>query len=311
MDKDPHIPVLLEAALAGLAICPEGRYVDGTFGRGGHSRGILSRLGAQGALLAMDRDPSAQQAAALLTGDARFTFIKERFSRMADAIRQHWPETGVDGVLLDLGVSSPQLDESSRGFSFQNDGPLDMRMDPDAGRPVSEWLNQAEEKAIADALFQLGEERYSRRIARVIVAARRSAPITRTAQLADLVRGAVPRREPGRHPATRTFQALRILVNDELGELRTWLETIPSVLRPGARLAVISFHSLEDRMVKRAFQGRADAAEPRLPRGLPVMPDTTAPPLRVVGKPVRPGPRECQRNPRARSAVLRIAERNS
>jgi len=310
MDSDPHIPVLLEAALDGLAVHPGGRYVDGTFGRGGHSRAILSRLGPQGALLAMDRDPSALEAAANLSGDPRFTFIRERFSRMADAVRQHWPECGVDGVLLDLGVSSPQLDEPSRGFSFQKDGPLDMRMDPGAGAPVSEWLNEADEKSIADTLFLLGEERYSRRIARAIVAARRVAPITRTAELADLVRGAVPRREPGRHPATRTFQALRILVNDELGELRSWLETIPEVLRPGARLVVISFHSLEDRIVKRAFQGRSDASGPRLPRGLPVAPDHAVPLLRVVGKPVRPGRLECERNPRARSAVLRVAERN-
>jgi 16S rRNA (cytosine1402-N4)-methyltransferase len=310
MDSDSHIPVLLEAALEGLAIRAGGRYVDGTFGRGGHSRAILSRLDRQGTLLAMDRDPAARDAAAHLSGDPRFTFIRERFSRMAEAVRQHWPENGVDGVLLDLGVSSPQLDEPSRGFSFQKDGPLDMRMDQGAGAPISEWLNEADEHSIADALFQLGEERYSRRIARAIVAARRTAPITRTAQLAELVRGAVPRREPGRHPATRTFQALRILVNDELGELRSWLDTIPGVLRPGARLVVISFHSLEDRMVKRAFQGRADASQPRPPRGLPVAPDVAAPPLRVVGKPVRPGPQECEHNPRARSAVLRVAERN-
>jgi len=310
MDKDPHIPVLLEAALDGLAVQPAGRYVDGTFGRGGHSRAILGRLGPNGALLAMDRDPSAWEAAESLSGDSRFTFVRERFSRMAEAIRQHWPENGVDGVLLDLGVSSPQLDEPSRGFSFQHDGPLDMRMDPAAGAPVSDWLNKADEKTIADTLYGLGEERHSRRIARAIVAARRNAPITRTGQLADLVRGAVPRWEPGRHPATRTFQALRILVNDELGELRTWLETIPAVLRPGARLVVISFHSLEDRMVKRAFQGRGDTSGPRLPRGLPVLPETEAPPLRAIGKPVRPDKRECERNPRARSAVLRVAEKN-
>ncbi len=310
MDSDPHIPVLLEAVLEGLALQPDGRYVDGTFGRGGHSRAILSRLGPQGALLAMDRDPAAHEAARRLSDDPRFTFTRERFSRMAETVQQHWPEDGVDGVLLDLGVSSPQLDESSRGFSFQKDGPLDMRMDPGAGAPVSEWLNRADETSIADTLFTLGEERYSRRIARAIVAARRSTPITRTAQLAELVRRAVPRSEPGRHPATRTFQALRILANDELGELRVWLQTIPGVLRPGARAVVISFHSLEDRMVKRAFQGRAETPGTRLPRGLPLEPVATTPPLRVVGKPVRPDPRECARNPRARSAVMRIAEKN-
>lgn len=310
MSTEPHIPVLLEAALTGLAVDPAGCYVDGTFGRGGHSRALLARLGAQGALLAMDRDPAAQSATADLSGDPRFTFIRERFSRMADVIQQHWPGTGVDGVLLDLGVSSPQLDEPERGFSFQGDGPLDMRMDPDAGAPVAEWLNQADERAIADTLFLLGEERYSRRIARAIVAERRGAAITRTAQLSELVRRAVPRSEPGRHPATRTFQALRILVNDELGELQTWLETIPKVLKPKARLVVISFHSLEDRMVKRAIQGRPQGAAPRLPRGLPITSDSPRPPLRAVGKPLRPSPDECARNPRARSAVLRIAEKN-
>ena len=308
MESMPHTPVLLEAALEALAIRPDGRYADGTFGRGGHSRGILSRLGPNGRLLAMDRDPSALVASRQLAADPRFSFQQAPFSHMAEIIRQHWPEGGVDGVLLDLGVSSPQLDEPSRGFSFQHDGPLDMRMDPGTGIPASQWLNQADEAAIADVLHNLGEERFSRRIARAIVAARRTAPLTRTRELADLVRRAVPRSEPGRHPATRTFQALRIHINDELDELRTWLETIPDVLVPGARLVVISFHSLEDRLVKRALQGRSDA--PRPPRGLPVLPEAARPRLRMVGKPVRPDAAECQRNPRARSAVLRVGERN-
>ena len=308
MESLSHTPVLLEAALQALAIRPEGRYVDGTFGRGGHSRGILSRLGPNGRLLAMDRDPSALEASGQLAADPRFSFQQASFSHMAEVIRQHWPDVGVDGVLLDLGVSSPQLDEPSRGFSFQHDGPLDMRMDPGTGIPASAWLDRADEAAIADVLHTLGEERFSRRIARAIVAARRTAPLTRTRELADLVRRAVPRSEPGRHPATRTFQALRIHINDELGELRTWLDSIPDVLAPGARLVVISFHSLEDRLVKRAFQGRSDA--PRPPRGLPVLPEATRPPLRMLGKPVRPDAAECQRNPRARSAVLRVGERN-
>jgi len=308
MESMPHTPVLLEAALQALAIRPDGRYVDGTFGRGGHSRGILSQLGPNGRLLAMDRDPTALEASGQLAADPRFSFQQASFSHMAEVIRQHWPEAGVDGVLLDLGVSSPQLDEPSRGFSFQHDGPLDMRMDPGTGIPASAWLNRADEAAIADVLHNLGEERFSRRIARAIVAARRTAPLTRTRELAELVRRAVPRSEPGRHPATRTFQALRIHINDELGELRAWLDTIPDVLVPGARLAVISFHSLEDRLVKRAFQGRSDA--PRLPRGLPVLPEATLPRLRMVGKPVRPDAAECKRNPRARSAVLRVGERN-
>lgn len=308
MQTIPHTPVLLETALEALAIRPEGRYVDGTFGRGGHSRAILARLGPRGGLLALDRDPSAWEAARPLAADPRFSFRQERFSRMADAIRQHWPEAGVDGVLLDLGVSSPQLDEASRGFSFQQDGPLDMRMDPGTGIPASEWLNQADEATIADVLYTLGEERYSRRIARAIVAARRVAHLNRTGELADLVRRAVPRAEPGKHPATRTFQALRIQVNEELQELRSWLDTIPEVLAPGARLAVISFHSLEDRLVKRAFQGRTDG--PRPPRGLPILPEAARPRLRMIGKPVRPDAAECRRNPRARSAVLRVAEYN-
>ena len=309
MESTPHTPVLLEAAVEALAIRPDGRYVDGTFGRGGHSRGILARLGPHGRLLAMDRDPSALEASGQLAADPRFSFQQACFSRMAEVIRQHWPDGGADGVLLDLGVSSPQLDEPSRGFSFQNDGPLDMRMDPGTGLPASDWLNRADEAAIAEVLHTLGEERFSRRIARAIVAARRSGPLTRTRELADLVRRAVPRSEPGRHPATRTFQALRIHINDELGELRTWLDTIPDALVPGARLAVISFHSLEDRLVKRAFQGRSDA--PRPPRGLPVLPEVPRPRLRMVGKPVRPDAVECKRNPRARSAVLRVGERTS
>jgi 16S rRNA (cytosine1402-N4)-methyltransferase len=308
MEPVPHIPVLLNAALEALAIRPAGRYVDGTFGRGGHSRAILARLDRSGSLLAMDRDPAALAAAETLAADPRFSFRQGRFSGMADTIRRHWPGGRVDGVLLDLGVSSPQLDQADRGFSFQQDGPLDMRMDPLSGVSAADWLNHADEQDIARVIHELGEERFSRRIARAIVEARRSAPLTRTLQLADLVRRAVPRTAPGRHPATRTFQALRIHVNDELSELRECLETLPEVMNPGARLAVISFHSLEDRMVKRAFQGRSDRQ--RLPRGLPVMPAAEPAPLRMIGKPIRPDASECRTNPRARSAVLRVAERN-
>ncbi|AHE99283.1 16S rRNA (cytosine(1402)-N(4))-methyltransferase RsmH [Thioalkalivibrio paradoxus] len=307
METSLHTPVLLAPAVRGLAIRPAGRYVDGTFGRGGHSRAILDALDPQGQLLALDRDPAAAQAAAALLQDPRFAFRQGCFSSMADRVRQHWPGDGrVDGVLLDLGVSSPQLDAPERGFSFQHDGPLDMRMDPGTGIPASEWLNQAPEQAIADVIHRYGEERFSRRIARAIVAARQVEPLTRTRQLAELVRRAVPRVEPGKHPATRTFQALRIHVNDELGELRTWLETVPAILRAGARLVVISFHSLEDRLVKRAFQGRSD--RPRLPRGLPVLTEPRSAPFRMIGKALRADADECRRNPRARSAVLRIAE---
>jgi len=308
MEDSLHVPVLLDAALQALAIRADGWYVDGTFGRGGHARAILTRLGDSGRLLAMDRDPAARDAAARLSDDPRFTFRSARFAEMNDVVRECWGGRLIDGVLLDLGVSSPQLDQAERGFSFQQDGPLDMRMDPQSGFSAAEWLNDAGEQEIADVIYACGEERFSRRIARAVVEARRSAPITRTLQLAELVRRAVPRAEPGRHPATRTFQALRIHVNDELGELRTWLRTIPEIVAPGGRLAVISFHSLEDRLVKHAFQGRSD--KPRPPRGLPLPPELERPPLRPLGKPFRPGEAECRANPRARSAVLRVAERN-
>ncbi|HSM26647.1 MAG TPA: 16S rRNA (cytosine(1402)-N(4))-methyltransferase RsmH [Thioalkalivibrio sp.] len=308
MEDSLHVPVLLDAALQALAIRADGWYVDGTFGRGGHARAILARLGASGRLLAMDRDPAARDAAARLSDDPRFTFRSARFAEMNDVVREHWGGRLIDGALLDLGVSSPQLDQAERGFSFQQDGPLDMRMDPQSGFSAAEWLNDAGEQEIADVIYTCGEERFSRRIARAVVEARRSAPITRTLQLAELVRRAVPRAEPGRHPATRTFQALRIHVNDELGELRTWLRTVPEIVAPGGRLAVISFHSLEDRLVKHAFQGRSD--QPRPPRGLPLPPAMERSPLRLLGKPVRPGEAECRANPRARSAVLRVAERN-
>lgn len=302
-----HQPVMLPEALAALAIRPDGYYADGTFGRGGHSAAILEQLGPDGRLLALDRDPAASAAAAPWLHDPRFSFRRSPFSQMAAQVRAAWPDGQLDGALLDLGVSSPQLAEPERGFSFQSDGPLDMRMDPDSGEPVSEWLQRATATEIADTLFTLGEERYSRRIARAIVAARTLAPVTRTSELAEIVRSAIPRQDPGQHPATRTFQALRILINDELGELRAWLQSIVSVLRAGARLVVISFHSLEDRLVKRSFQGR-DQAAPRLPRGLPVLPSAVHHPLRMLGKPQRPSAAECRANPRARSAVLRVAE---
>ncbi|WP_038038537.1 MULTISPECIES: 16S rRNA (cytosine(1402)-N(4))-methyltransferase RsmH [unclassified Thioalkalivibrio] len=302
-----HIPVLRDAVLEGLAVRADGFYVDGTFGRGGHSRAILDRLGAGGSLLAMDRDPEAAAAASSFADDPRFSFEPGPFSAMTDTLRRRFPGRAPDGVFLDLGVSSPQLDTPERGFSFQHDGPLDMRMDPAQGESAADWLARAEQDEIADVIYHYGEERHSRRVARAIVAARAEAPITRTAQLAEIVRRAVPGREPGKHPATRTFQALRIHVNRELKELEQWLETIPEVLHPGARMVVISFHSLEDRMVKQALRGpRPDA---RLPRGLPVMPETPERTWRPIGKPVRADAEEQRRNPRARSAVLRVGER--
>ncbi|OOC49455.1 MULTISPECIES: 16S rRNA (cytosine(1402)-N(4))-methyltransferase RsmH [Thioalkalivibrio] len=307
MEAVSHIPVLRDAVLEGLAVRADGFYVDGTFGRGGHSRAILDRLGPDGRLLAMDRDPEAATAAASFADDPRFAFEAAPFSTMAATLERRSPDRGPDGVFLDLGVSSPQLDTPERGFSFQHDGPLDMRMDPNSGESAAEWLARADETEIANVIYQYGEERHSRRIARAIVAARTEAPLSRTGELAEIVRRAVPKREPGKHPATRTFQALRIFVNAELSELEQWLATIPDVLPPGARLVVISFHSLEDRLVKQAL--RKPVSSVRLPRGLPVMPEEPERKLRPVGKPIHADREEQRINPRSRSAVLRVGER--
>jgi 16S rRNA (cytosine1402-N4)-methyltransferase len=300
-----HLPVLLAETLDGLRVLEEGIYLDGTYGRGGHARAVLARLGPKGRLLVMDRDPDAiADAERELGKDPRVAIRHASFAGLAD-----WEETkgGLDGVLFDLGVSSPQLDEPARGFSFQADGPLDMRMDPTRGMSAADWLAGAGEAEIADVLWQLGEERMSRRIARAIVEARGAAPLTTTRQLANLVARTIGHRERHKHPATRTFQALRIHVNDELGELQRGLEAAARCLKPGGRLAVISFHSLEDRLVKRFIRG--DDA-PRVRRGLP-QPEAAPSPLVAVGKAIRAGEDEVTRNPRARSAVLRVAEKRS
>lgn len=299
-----HQPVLLAEALAGLNIRPEGRYVDGTLGRGGHARAILGQLGAAGRLLALDRDPAASGA---LDADPRFTFIRRPFSRLAETLAERGWIGQVDGVLLDLGVSSPQLDDAQRGFSFSRNGPLDMRMDPSAGLSAAAWLAQVSEAGLAQTLRDFGEERFHRRVARAIIAAREQAPIATTGRLAQIVAAAVPTREPGQHPATRTFQAIRIAVNDELGELRAVLPQIVAALGPGGRLAVISFHSLEDRVVKQFMREQARGRE--LPLDLPVTGAPEGITLRLIGRAVRPGPAETATNPRARSAILRIAER--
>ncbi len=299
-----HVPVLLEEALDALNVRADGVYLDGTYGRGGHARGLLERLGPEGRLLLVDRDPVAiADAQARFGDDPRVCIRRASFADLAnwDAARH-----GLDGVLLDLGVSSPQLDEAARGFSFQADGPLDMRMDPDSGESVADWLARADEREIADVLWRLGEERLSRRIARAIVAARAEARIERTAQLAALVARTIGYRERNKQPATRTFQALRIFINDELGALETGLAAALERLRPGGRLAVISFHSLEDRAVKRfirAHEGRVQGG-----RGLPP-PTQAAGELVAIGKARFAGSAELARNPRARSAVLRVAER--
>lgn len=290
-----------------LAIRPDGTYVDGTFGRGGHSRGILSRLGPAGRLLALDRDPAAVAAGqAIAAVDGRFRIEHCRYSRLAELVVARDLLGRVDGLLLDVGVSSPQLDDPARGFGFRADGPLDMRMDPGAGPSAADWLNGADEAAIARVLWRLGEERAARRIASAICAARAEGPITTTGQLAGIIAGVV-RGAPGRHPATRSFQAIRMHINGELDELAAALAQAPEVLAVGGRLCVISFHSLEDRLVKRFLRDRS-RVDPAL-HHVPVAPPEAEPRLRLLGRALRPGAAELSRNPRARSAVLRAAER--
>ena len=300
-----HQPVLAAEVLSALRVKPDGSYVDCTFGRGGHSREILARLGPDGRLLAMDRDPSAVAAGRAIT-DPRLTLLHARFSALASMLQRHRMPS-VDAVLLDLGVSSPQLDEAGRGFSFQQDGPLDMRMDPGAGMSAAQWLMQAGEREIGEVIRRYGEERFAKQIARAIVAARSRRPIDRTGQLAEIVAQAVPTREPRQNPATRTFQALRIYLNQELEELEMTLPQAEAALAPGGRLAVISFHSLEDRIVKRFMQA---AARPPVPARVPLREkEMPRPRLTLVGRAIKPTHAEVTANPRARSAVLRVAEK--
>ena len=303
-----HEPVLLREAIDALAIRPEGTYLDGTFGRGGHSRAILERLGPQGRLIALDRDPEAERSAAEIR-DQRFSFHRMPFS----ALGQLLGERQVQGMLFDLGVSSPQLDDPQRGFSFRADGPLDMRMDPTQGQSAAEWLAMAEQKEIGGVIRDYGEERFAKQIAAAVVAARRRAPIERTGQLADLVAKTVRTREPGQDPATRTFQALRIHVNRELEEVSLMLPQAAAHLAMAGRLAVISFHSLEDRIVKRFLQRAARRGfENEVPRGLPLREDEMPQPaLEIIGRAMRASEPEIRRNPRARSAILRVAARTA
>jgi 16S rRNA (cytosine1402-N4)-methyltransferase len=300
-----HVTVLLNEAVAALAPRENGVYVDGTFGRGGHSRLILSRLGPTGRLFAFDRDPAAQ--ASVPTDDARFELIHESFGGMAEALLRR--NVGqVDGVLLDLGVSSPQLDDPDRGFSFRHDGPLDMRMDTTRGISAEEWLASAPEEEIREVIREYGEERFAKQIARAIVAARQRGRIRRTGELASLVGEAVRTREPGQHPATRSFQAIRIFINQELEELQIVLPQCVKLLKPEGRLVVISFHSLEDRIVKRfmAHEAKAD----HLPDRLPVRAgEVNVAKLNLVGRAVKPSDEEVAANPRSRSAIMRVAER--
>lgn len=303
-----HRPVLLEEALAALSVKPNGIYIDGTFGRGGHAAEILSRLDAQGRLYAIDKDPVAVQVGMDRFGqDARFHMQRGTFAMLAQLAREQGIAGRVSGVLLDLGVSSPQLEDPERGFSFLKDGPLDMRMDPEQGLSAAQWLAQADEAEIMRVLQVYGEERFARRIAKTIMHTRDEQPITTTHQLAELIAAAVPTRERHKNPATRSFQALRIQVNQELQDLESALEQVVDVLAPGGRLAVISFHSLEDRMVKR-FMRRESRGE-EMPLDLPVTGGPAPGRLKIIGKAVQAGKDEVAANPRARSAVLRIAER--
>ena len=301
-----HRTVLLREAVDVLSVKPSGIYVDGTFGRGGHTRAILEQLGPEGRLLALDRDPQAIREAREIR-DARFLFAHRPFAELADAVRDAGLEK-VDGVLLDIGVSSPQIDEGERGFSFRFDAPLDMRMDTTQGETAAAFLARAEIKEITEVIRNYGEERFAFQIAKKIVAARSERCIATTGELAALVREAVRTREPGQDPATRTFQALRIHVNQELEQLALVLPQAVDLLRAGGRLVVISFHSLEDRIVKHFM--REQASPDTLPKNLPLRwIDLPPPQLRVVGKPVKAGADEVAMNPRARSAVMRVAEK--
>ncbi|MDH3886775.1 MAG: 16S rRNA (cytosine(1402)-N(4))-methyltransferase RsmH [Desulfobacterales bacterium] len=308
MTSNEHVPVLLEPVLQGLDIQPDGIYIDGTFGRGGHSGAILKQLGPQGRLLAIDRDPQAIASADQgLLDDERFELVKGEIAELEKIAAARDLLGKVDGVLLDLGVSSPQLDEAERGFSFLRDGPLDMRMDPGRGISAAQWLASVDEKELRRTLQQLGEEKFAGRIARAVVAARKQAAIKTTGELANVVAAAVPARHGHKHPATKTFQAIRIRVNDELEQLDAALDASLPLLRRGGRLCVISFHSLEDRRVKRFM--RKHSVEPEPYRGLPSVPEEYRPRLRLVGKAITASEQEISDNVRARSAHLRVAER--
>jgi len=311
-----HHPVMRAAVVEALNVRQDGTYIDATFGRGGHSAAILERLGPAGRLLALDRDPEAIAAAREMSAaEPRLGVIDGRLSDLRAEIEDRGLAGGIDGMIFDLGLSSPQLEDKNRGFSFRGDGPLDMRMDPRSGISAAEWLNSAAEDEIAEAIFRYGEERHSRRIAAAIVRERRGTPIAGTARLAEIIAAAAPgnKRPPDRkrrrkHPATRTFQGIRIRINGELDELRRGLEGALAALRVGGRLAVISFHSLEDRIVKRFMAGAGD----ELPRDLPVTAaqvQSSRAPLKRLGRPRRATAAEVARNPRARSAVLRVAEK--
>ena len=303
-----HIPVMADEAIDGLQVRADGVYVDCTFGRGGHSRRILDRLGSRGRLIALDRDPQAVATRAQID-DARLELEHERFSRLGEVLRAR-AVAHIDGILFDLGLSSPQLDDAARGFSFRLDAPLDMRMDTSRGATAAQWLANASEREIGEVIRDYGEERFAKQIAAAIVAARARGPVATTRELAGIVAHAVRTREAGQDPATRSFQALRIRINEELEELTQALPQCVDVLAAGGRLVVISFHSLEDRIVKRFM--RSHSQSPQLPARLPLRAAELAQPkLRLIGKARRPSAAEVAANPRARSAIMRIAERTA
>ena len=303
-----HQTVLLDEAVVSVLGARDGVYVDATFGRGGHTRHLLAQLDADARVIGFDKDPQAIAAGQLLAAeDARFSIVHESFADILDVITAMGLAGSVNGVLADLGVSSPQLDDAERGFSFMNDGPLDMRMDVTRGQSAAEWIAGVDETELARVLFEFGEERHSRRIARAIVRVRAENPITRTKQLADIVAEAHPAWEKHKHPATRAFQAIRIFINNELGDIERFLRDALRVLKPQGRLAVISFHSLEDRLVKQYFQKEAKGDD--FPPGLPITVDMLKPRLKIIGKAIDPSAEEVSANPRSRSARLRVAEK--
>ena len=303
-----HQPVLLAEVIEALAIRPQGYYIDATFGRGGHSAAILAQLNEQGRVLAFDRDPEAiAWGRERFAAESRIEFEHSNFNRVAQVLAQRQLESGVDGVLMDLGVSSPQLDDASRGFSFMQNGPLDMRMDTSRGESASEWLMRVELEELVTVLKRYGEEKFARRIAHGIIEARQQQPITETAQLVGIIEQAMPVKDKHKHPATRSFQAIRMHINQELPSIESGLEAMLAALRPGGRLVVISFHSVEDRLVKRFM--KAKVTRPPLPKNLPVFDSDEALPYRLVGKSCTASAQEREANPRARSARLRVLER--
>ena len=303
MTQAEHVSVLLAESVSALSVRADGSYLDGTFGRGGHSKEILSRLSSSGKLIAVDKDPAAEASALSLANDPRFQFEPGSFADISRIVT----DNSLDGILLDLGVSSPQLDDAQRGFGFSGDGPLDMRMDTRTGMTAAQWLASAPEQDIADVIKTYGEERFGKRMAAAIVRVRAETPITSTRQLANIIAEANPKWEPHKHPATRAFQAIRIFINRELEDLELALECMVDKLVVGGRLVVISFHSLEDRIVKRFMRDQARGIQ--LPRHVPVVDSDAGKTLNLVGKAMKPSNEEIVRNPRSRSAVMRIAER--